>query len=398
MWFRVRQPRGCSAAGPVASGRVRITVTDGNAPTREHVSTQTKIALCYGTRPQTIKASVLRTALGQVAPVVSIDSGQHYDFALSGLLYEELGVPPADYYLEVGSGLHGAQTAKVLERSEALLRTVGPGAVVVIGDTNSTLGMALAAAKLRLPVVHVEAGLRAVDRQMAEELNRRLVDALSDVLCTPSERASTALRHEGVGGHIVLTGDVARDVLLRAVRQLPAPAQAPRFALVTLHRAELVDDERQLRRVVSVIERLPLEVRWPVHPRTRAAMERAGIPGASGRRLKLGEPVGYLDAIRLIRDASVVITDSGGVQREAYWLGTPCITLRGETEWAETVASGANKLLSPEAVEELPVLVQQVIDDQRPDWPRDAYGEGDAAIRVAATVRDIVLAAPSSPT
>ena len=127
-------------------------------------------------------------------------------------------------------------------------------------------------------------------------------------------------------------------------------------------------------------------------------MERAGIPGASGRRLKLGEPVGYLDAIRLIRDASVVITDSGGVQREAYWLGTPCITLRGETEWAETVASGANKLLSPEAVEELPVLVQQVIDDQRPDWPRDAYGEGDAAIRVAATVRDIVLAAPSSLT
>lgn len=345
------------------------------------------IALAYGTRPQIIKASVLHAALGQVGRVVSVDSGQHYDFALNELLYEQLGVPPAEHYLEVGSGTHGAQTAKVLERSEALFQSIQPDAVVVIGDTNSTLGMALAAAKLRLPVVHVEAGLRSADRQMAEELNRRLVDALSDVLCTPSERADAALRREGADGQVVRTGDVARDVLLRALDRLPAPDPSSQYALVTLHRAELVDDATRLRRVVAAIERVPLDARWPLHPRTRVAMERTGAGIAPGRTVTVTEPVGYLDAIRLVRDAAVVITDSGGIQREAYWLGTPCITLRNETEWVETVELGANHLLSSDAVEELPALVQRLTEAPHAGWSRDAYGTGDASLKVAACVR-----------
>lgn len=359
---------------------------------------QRLIALAYGTRPQIIKASVLHAALGQVGRVVSIDSGQHYDFALNELLYKQLGVPPADHYLEVGSGAHGAQTAKVLERSEALFQSIRPDAVVVIGDTNSTLGMALAAAKLRLPVVHVEAGLRSADRQMAEELNRRLVDALSDVLCTPSERADAALRREGADGHVVRTGDVARDVLLRALHQLPAPAPSPKYALVTLHRAELVDDAARLRRVVAAIQQVPLDTRWPLHPRTRVAMERASVVIPSGQNVSITEPVGYLDAIRLVRDAAVVITDSGGIQREAYWLGTPCITLRNETEWVETVELGANQLLSPDAVEELPMVARQLVETARAGWSRDAYGTGDAAQRVAACVRAMLPGEAGKPT
>jgi UDP-N-acetylglucosamine 2-epimerase len=341
------------------------------------------IVLAYGTRPQVIKASVLRPALQRLGPVVSVDSGQHYDHALNQLLYDQLGVPPADHYLDVGSGAHGEQTARVLERAEALFASLHPSAVVVIGDTNSTLGLALAAAKLRLPVVHVEAGLRAGDPLMAEELNRRLVDALSAVLCTPSARASDALAQEHQPGQVVQTGDVARDVLRQALARLPSREPSTPDIVATIHRAELTDRPERLRAVLAALASLDRPILLPLHPRTRAAMERAAIPVPAGGSLRIVEPLGYLDLVRLVRDARLVITDSGGVQREAYWLGTPCITLRHETEWAETVAAGANHLLAPEQAEQLLALARTVLDAPLAEWPRDAYGDGAAAERIA---------------
>ena len=348
------------------------------------------IVLAYGTRPQVIKASVLRPALQRLGPVVSVDSGQHYDHALNQLLYDQLGVPPADHYLDVGSGAHGEQTARVLERAEALFASLHPSAVVVIGDTNSTLGLALAAAKLRLPVVHVEAGLRAGDPLMAEELNRRLVDALSAVLCTPSARASDALAQEHQPGQVVQTGDVARDVLQRALTRLAPPDSSTPDIVATIHRAELTDRPERLRAVLAALASLGRPVLLPLHPRTRAAMERAGIPVPAGGPLTVVEPVGYLDLIRLVRDARLVITDSGGVQREAYWLGTPCITLRDETEWTETVAAGANRLLAPDAAEQLQTRARALLDTPPAGWARDAYGDGAAADRVTQAVQSLL--------
>ena len=226
------------------------------------------IALCYGTRPQVIKASVLRRAFPPAGPVVAVDTGQHYDYELNQLLYEQLGVAAPDRSLEVGSGPHGEQTAAILLRAEALFREIDPGIAIVIGDTNSTLGCALAAAKMRIPVVHVEAGLRARDALMAEEINRRAVDAVASLLCTPSAAATVRMRAEHADAVIVETGDVARDVLAGQLGALPdvshlAPRGA-RYAFATLHRAELEGIFANVQRTTFRIPRLQLrgEIRF----------------------------------------------------------------------------------------------------------------------------------------
>ena len=359
---------------------------------------QPDIALCYGTRPQVIKASVLRRTLARVGSVLAVDTGQHYDYELNALLYAQLGVEPADVLLEVGSAGHAEQTASVLVRAERVLLDRAPGVVVVIGDTNSTVGCALAAAKLRIPVVHVEAGLRAADALMAEELNRRLVDAIAQVLCTPSARATGRVRAERCDAVIAQTGDVARDVLLGVEPRLPAPAEAVAaasrpYAYATLHRAELTAQPERLGRVLDALAGLDLSVVLPLHPRTRAALEsHAPLTRWSGR-LTLLPPVGYLESLALARGAELVVTDSGGVQREAYWLGVPCVTLRAETEWVETVELGANLLLPPDVAA---TGLAEAADRHRAragstaPWDRDAYGTGDAAERVARAVAGLL--------
>jgi UDP-N-acetylglucosamine 2-epimerase len=349
------------------------------------------IALCYGTRPQVIKASVLRRELGKVARVIAIDTGQHYDYALNQLLYDQLGVAAPDHCLEVGSASHATQTAAILVRAEALYASLAPRAVVVIGDTNSTLGCAIAAAKLRIPVVHVEAGLRADDALMAEEINRRVVDAIGALLCTPSAAATARMRAEHPEAFVEETGDVARDVLLAQVDALPpAPAleSAPpgeAYAYATLHRAELTGEPARLDAVLDALASLPLRVVLAMHPRTRAALESSGHPVVSRGALMIVDAVGYLESVALTAHARLVITDSGGVQREAYWLGVPCITMRTETEWSETVERGANRLLPPQAAHALASVVEERLATPR-TWDRDAYGRGDAASRVAAAI------------
>lgn len=364
------------------------------------------LALCYGTRPQVIKASVLRRALAVLGPVTAIDTGQHYDHALNALLYTQLSVAPPDRFLEVGSGSHAEQTALILTRAEAALRQAAPRAVVVIGDTNSTLGVALAAAKLRLPVVHVEAGLRAADRQMAEELNRRAVDAIATLLCTPCASATGRMRAEHPDAVVVETGDVAHDVLLGVRDRLPDPATvipglSSPYLYATLHRAELTDRPDRLAGVLRALGALDLPSVFAVHPRTRAALAAEGLNGDTIGRLRLVPAVGYLESLALAGGAAAVITDSGGLQREAYWLGTPCITVRAETEWEETVVAGANRLVAPaDAPRALAVAVREQITRWPAGrrWAPDAYGDGHAAERVSDAIARVLASTAAPPT
>jgi UDP-N-acetylglucosamine 2-epimerase len=298
-----------------------------------------------------------------------------------------------DHLLEVGSAPHAEQTAAILTRAAQVFVRERPVAVVVIGDTNSTLGCALAAAQLRIPVVHVEAGLRAADHLMAEDINRRVVDELAELLCAPSAAAVAELHARKVHGTTVLTGDIAYDVLRRnagrtgeasAASGWPLPPGEP-FVFVTLHRAELTASEQHMRGVLDGLSALPLAVVFAVHPRTRAILDSPQVAPGMGAQVHTLPPVGYLEAVAAVRDAFAVVTDSGGIQREAYWLGTPCITVRNETEWCETVELGANLLVSPaRAGKELAGLVlSHAVAARERGWRRDAYGDGDAAARIA---------------
>jgi UDP-N-acetylglucosamine 2-epimerase len=352
------------------------------------------VALFFGTRPQVIKASVLRKVLAEAGPVVAVDTGQHYDYALHRVHYDELEVPPPDVYLGVGSGSHAGQTAAILSACESWITAHRPALAVVIGDTNSTLACALAAAKLRVPVAHVEAGLHATDRLMAEEINRRAVDAIAELLFAPCERAARELSRRCPDGEVENVGDVAYDVLRRSLPRVLQPervaAYDPRwgcdFVYATLHRAELVGAPERLRVVIEALERSPVPCLLAAHPRTRAALTRLGYP--NGGAVRIAEPVGYLESVALARCAAAVVTDSGGLQREAYWLGVPCITVRQETEWLETLACGANRLIPPEQAELLPAAIAEAASRPRDrgQWSRDAYGDGHAAERIAQVI------------
>jgi len=338
-------------------------------------------AIFFGTRPQVIKASVLRRALADVGPVAAVDTGQHYDYPLHQVHYDQLDIAPPDAYLGVGSNSHGQQTAAILTAAESWIREHQPRAVVVIGDTNSTLGCALAAAKERVPVAHVEAGLRAADALMAEEINRRCVDAIASILFAPSERAEATLRRERADGEIHRVGDVAYDVLRHSLARIPTSAANGEYVYATLHRAELVDDVELLSGVLKALGTLSRPVVFPAHPRTLAAIKRGGLVVPS--TVRMSEPLGYLESLTTLRDAALVVTDSGGIQREAYWLGVPCVTVRTETEWTETVECGANRLLPPAESESLARAVSEAIAARRRGWDRSAYGDGKAAERIA---------------
>lgn len=352
------------------------------------------LALCYGTRPQIIKASILRRALEKAGPLFTVDTGQHYDFALNGLLYQQLGVSPPDHFLEIGSGTHARQTAAILVGIEALVIERRPDALVVIGDTNSTLGCCLAAAKAGVPVVHVEAGLRARDAGMPEEINRRLVDAMAGLLCTPSRAVTARLRVARPDATVVETGDVARDVLESCRQRLPdVTSLVPEnggtgYVFATLHRAELTADPEILKRVITTLGSLDYPVLLALHPRTRGVLHDSGETRTRIGRLTIREPVGYLESLALISRAAAVVTDSGGVQREAYWSGVPCVTVRTETEWLETIEAGANALVPPGNVanELVPAVTGQVKRWAGARWDNGAYGQGNAGNKVAAAI------------
>jgi len=276
----------------------------------------------------------------------------------------------------------------ILAACEAWLEQHRPRLAVVIGDTNSTLACALAAVKGGIPVAHVEAGLRAGDRYMAEEINRCVVDAIAELLFAPCERVAGPLRDRFPDARVEVVGDVAHDVLRRALPRVPPPTSVAGydpgwggdFVYATLHRAELVDAPARLRSVMDGLGRSPLPCLLAAHPRTAAALAELGY--AAQPRVRVVEPVGYLESVALARHAAAVVTDSGGLQREAYWLGVPCVTVRAETEWLETVECGANRLVAPEQASALPGAIGDAV--QRPrSWDRSAYGDGHAAERIA---------------
>jgi UDP-N-acetylglucosamine 2-epimerase len=344
------------------------------------------IALCYGTRPQVIKTSRLLPALRERWSALAIDTGQHYDYELNALLYQQLGVPPADVVLGVGSLPRLEQVARIAALAGEVLERHRPRVVVTIGDTNSTLGCTLAAARRHIPLVHVEAGLRSGDPLMAEEINRTVADALSAILCAPSVAAMRTLESEGYATAAYLTGDVSRDVLEFATSLTPSDTPIPGWPLApdapyvfaTMHRAELVDDDALLHDAFRALRALDGDVVCAAHPRTMHRLLARGL--SEGGSLHIIPPLGYLDAVHAVRRAALVVTDSGGVQREAYWLGVPCVTLRRETEWTETTACGANTLVAPGSVERLlPGVVAILASRVAPPWPRDAYGTGHTA-------------------
>jgi UDP-GlcNAc3NAcA epimerase len=349
-----------------------------------------------GARPQFIKAAALSRAIAASDGAIQeqiLHTGQHFDAAMSDQFFVELGIPQPAFHLGIGGGSHGANTGRMLEAIEQVLLAQRPDALLVYGDTDSTLAGALAASKLKIPVLHVEAGLRSFNRHQPEEQNRVLTDHLAELCFAPTDTAVGHMRREGIAEErIVRTGDVMADAARLFGEQ--AEAQAPAlfselalpagpFILATIHRAENTDDPTRLAAILTALSQAPLPVLLPLHPRTRSRIAEQGLE-ALLRGLTSCEPLGFLAMVLLERQAALVVTDSGGVQKEAFLQGTPCVTVRRETEWVELLECGWNRLADPEhVVTILGAIVQQLALD--PNQPRTPlYGDGHAAEAIVA--------------
>jgi UDP-N-acetylglucosamine 2-epimerase len=359
-----------------------------------------RILTVVGARPQFIKAAPVSRQLRPRHHEILVHTGQHYDDAMSAAFFRELELPDPDVNLGVGSASHGAQTGEMLRALEPVLMEHEPDGVLVYGDTNSTLAGALAAAKVAFPggrrpwLAHVEAGLRSFNRAMPEERNRIVADHLADLLLAPTPVAVRQLAAEGLAERAVLTGDVMADAVCWAADRvdmyLPqVAAERPGYLLLTLHRAENVDDPRRL---AGWLAALPDDrpVIWPVHPRTAAVMRDEGVTLPAN--LAAIDPAGYLSMLALERSAAAIATDSGGVQKEAYLAGTPCVTLRDETEWVETVEAGWNRVAGNDPQALRAALADAAFMDRARPRP-ELYGDGHAAERVVAALEALDAAA-----
>lgn len=357
-----------------------------------------RIVTVVGARPQFVKAAAVSRAIAahnHVAPGATIDeqivhTGQHYDANMSQVFFDELGIPAPAHHLGVGSGSHATQTAAMLEGLEPVLLDSKPDFVLLYGDTNSTLAAAIAASKLNIPIAHVEAGLRSFNRHMPEEINRIAADRLSGLLFCPTRAAVNNLRDEGMEAGVHLTGDVMYDSVLfhadqadRQSRVIETLHLSPRkYYLATVHRAENTDDRDRLSSIFSAFARLDMPVILPLHPRTRNVLGHANIP--LHHNIRVIDPAPYLDMLLLEKNARAVLTDSGGMQKEAYWFGVPCVTLRDETEWVELVDAGANTLAGADANRILAAATR----DAKFTAAGSLYGDGrasEAIVRILAS-------------
>lgn len=353
-----------------------------------------RILSVVGARPQFIKAAMVSRELLQYTGIchTMVHTGQHYDRNMSEVFFEELDIPKPDYNLGIGSVTHGAQTGRMLEAIEHLLIEQEPHCVLVYGDTNSTLAGALASAKLNIPVAHVEAGLRSFNPRMPEEINRIVADHLSDLLLAPTETAMRNLVHEGFGEHKVhLVGDVMYDAALfyakvaetksRILEQLGLVPKT--YILATIHRAENTDSPKRLRSIFSAFATISRHVTVvsPMHPRTRAALHAEGLLAQAMDSISVIEPVGYLDMVMLERNALLIATDSGGVQKEAFFCRVPCVTLRDETEWTELVEVGWNRIVSPSSCEAIVEAIGSALSGPNGS-DMSPYGDGTASAKV----------------
>lgn len=340
-----------------------------------------------GARPQFIKLAPVSRAIRRYFNEIIVHTGQHYDDNMSGVFFDVLKIPQPDYNAGIGSGLHGSQTGKMMIELEKIILKQQMDAVLVFGDTNSTLAGALVATKLQLPLGHIEAGLRSYNKTMPEEINRVLTDHSSDWLFCPSKTAVVNLEKEGIRTGVYFTGDVMYDALLENVKIAHKNCRvidnlalsAKKYYLATLHRPATVDDPANMKPVLQSLDACPLPVVFPVHPRTRTRIL-TWFNNMAFPNILFIDPVNYLDMLQLLRAAEKVITDSGGVQKEAYFLKVPCVTVRTETEWPETVASGWNTLVpfNANAIYTEITRLFQVKNEST-----NFYGDGRAAIKIA---------------
>lgn len=347
-----------------------------------------KIATIVGARPQFVKAAPVSKVLRKTCNEYLIHTGQHYDENMSQIFFDELGIPRPDINLELGSGSHAIQTGKMLIEIEKILQNIKPDWLMVYGDTNSTLAGALAATKLHIPVAHIEAGLRSFNRRMPEEINRLLTDKMSGLLFCPTQTAVNHLESEGVTTGVHLTGDVMYDAVLRfgalaeqkstVLRRLDLTPK--KFMLATVHRPNSTDSKENLTNIIEAFGESELPVVFPVHPRTVGYLKQYDLWNQinSSKKIRAIEPVSYLDMLQLEKHAAKILTDSGGIQKEAYFYQVPCITMREETEWVETVDDGWNIIVGTDKAK-----ILDAIHHFKPTQPQHAlFGDGKASEKI----------------
>ena len=350
-----------------------------------------KIASVVGVRPQFVKASVVSKELRKNNEECLIHTGQHYNYEMNKIFFEELGIPEPNYYLGVGSGLHGYQTGEMLRKLEEVLKIEKPDLVLTYGDTNSTLAGALAAAKLGIKNAHIESGLRSFDRSMPEEINRILTDHCSDILFCPTQNAVDNLGGEGITKNVYLTGDVMVDSLLfnKEIAETKSSIlsdlnlKKKDYLVATIHRASNTDNIENLRNIIEAFQELNENIVFPVHPRTEKLLKSHGLYDSLSSSVKLIKPLGFLDFIKLMNHAKMILTDSGGVQKEAYILKVPCVTLRENTEWIETIKDGWNVLVGSnkdKIIEAVNTFMPSIQEHQ------SRFGNGSASNRIAAII------------
>lgn len=356
-----------------------------------------KIVTVVGARPQFVKAAPVSRVLREMFREVLVHTGQHYDHNMAGIFFDELKIPKPDYNLGIGSGPHGKQTGEMLKKIEEVLLNEKPDAVLVYGDTNSTLAGSLTAGKMHIPVIHVEAGLRSFNKKMPEELNRILTDHMSSLLFTPTDAAVKNLSNEGITNDVINVGDVMYDAVLYNTRiaerkyeiEQIAGIQENNYILATVHRAENTDDYDRLKAIFESLDSLDVPVVLPLHPRTRKRLDESGLLSlvTESATIQTLEPVSYLEMLCLEKHAKAIVTDSGGMQKEAYFCKVPCFTLRDETEWIETVETKWNTLVDPL---ERGSLKKSINDFAEPDYVMDLYGDGNAAEKIVGHLKSFL--------
>jgi len=351
-----------------------------------------KIASIIGARPNFIKCAPLSRELRKAFDEVIIHTGQHYDYEMSKVFFDELKIPEPDYHLGVGSGSHAYQTGEILKRTEEVLIKEAPDFVLVFGDTNSTLAGALAASKLHIKIGHIEAGLRSFDRQMPEETNRVLTDHCSDLLFCPTETAVKLLTQEGIENGVYLTGDVMVDALQENIKIAEQNSNVldllslkqEEYYLATIHRPENTDTFEKLKSIVDAFC-LNEKIVFPCHPRTEKLLKQFGLWAMLTKKVKVMKPVGYLDMLILEKNAKKILTDSGGIQKEAYIFKVPCVTLRDSTEWVETVEDGWNVLVGASKEK----IAKMANDFEPKGEQRDVFGSGNASEKITKVLKGL---------
>jgi UDP-GlcNAc3NAcA epimerase len=342
-----------------------------------------KILAIIGARPQFIKHAPIEIAFQGKAELVSIHTGQHYDHNMSQIFFDELGMTAPKYMLEVGSHSHGVQTGKMMIEIENITESEKPDAILVYGDTNSTLAGALVGSKLHIPVIHIEAGLRSFNKKMPEEINRILTDHVSAMLFVPTQNAVDNLNQEGINQNIYLAGDVMKDMvnIVKSKDILEKSDDNEQYYYATIHRPYNTDTKERLAYILDTFNKLAYPVKFPAHPRTRHKMKNFGLNEAGYSNVIFCDPFSYFDNMKQLFNTRALITDSGGMQKEAYWMNKKCVTIRTETEWIETLHDGWNTLM----FEDLSNL-DEILEAKSINWNPELYGKGNASNEIVELV------------